>query len=189
MVNNRGSASRDISSRGYDENTKLLKQIQCTQPLVSSLRHTHEHKVFQFLPFSFLPLICECERCMSVVWRFGWCLLKVACWFAVLFSLSAPCAVCLCSFVNARGVCSWLLWCLWLPFPGQYFYFQEVLPVLAAKHCMMQATAELHQSALAKQKKRFGEEIARLQVGAVGKIIKPWFLHGLPNEIIASVLI
>ncbi|TSK31382.1 Programmed cell death 6-interacting protein [Bagarius yarrelli] len=40
---------------------------------------------------------------------------------------------------------------------------KEVLPVLAAKHCMMQATAELHQSALAKQKKKFGEEIARLQ--------------------------
>lgn len=60
-------------------------------------------------------------------------------------------------------------WCLWLPFPGQYFYFQEVLPVLAAKHCMMQATAELHQSALAKRNKRFGEEIARLQVGAVGE--------------------
>lgn len=53
---------------------------------------------------------------------------------------------------------------LWLPLPGQYFYFQEVLPVLAAKHCIMQANAELHQSALAKQKKRFGEEIARLQV-------------------------
>ncbi|KAI5621539.1 programmed cell death 6-interacting protein isoform X1, partial [Silurus asotus] len=45
----------------------------------------------------------------------------------------------------------------------KYFYFQEVLPVLAAKHCMMQATAELHQSALVKQKKQFGEEIARLQ--------------------------
>ncbi|KAG5264537.1 hypothetical protein AALO_G00255320 [Alosa alosa] len=45
----------------------------------------------------------------------------------------------------------------------KYFYFQEVLPVLAAKHCMMQATAELHQAALANQKKRFGEEIARLQ--------------------------
>uniref|UniRef100_A0A8C2ISR5 Programmed cell death 6-interacting protein n=1 Tax=Cyprinus carpio TaxID=7962 RepID=A0A8C2ISR5_CYPCA len=45
----------------------------------------------------------------------------------------------------------------------KYFYFQEVLPVLAAKHCMMQATAELHQSALANQKKKFGEEIARLQ--------------------------
>uniref|UniRef100_A0A671PKQ2 Programmed cell death 6-interacting protein-like n=1 Tax=Sinocyclocheilus anshuiensis TaxID=1608454 RepID=A0A671PKQ2_9TELE len=41
---------------------------------------------------------------------------------------------------------------------------KEVLPVLAAKHCMMQATAELHQSALAHQKKKFGEEIARLQV-------------------------
>lgn len=53
---------------------------------------------------------------------------------------------------------------LWLPLPGQYFYFQEVLPVLAAKHCIMQANAELHQSVLAKQKKRFGEEISRLQV-------------------------
>uniref|UniRef100_A0A8C7MMA3 Programmed cell death 6 interacting protein n=1 Tax=Oncorhynchus kisutch TaxID=8019 RepID=A0A8C7MMA3_ONCKI len=40
---------------------------------------------------------------------------------------------------------------------------KEVLPVLAAKHCIMQANAELHQSLLAKQKKRFGEEIARLQ--------------------------
>uniref|UniRef100_A0A673IB41 Programmed cell death 6-interacting protein-like n=1 Tax=Sinocyclocheilus rhinocerous TaxID=307959 RepID=A0A673IB41_9TELE len=40
---------------------------------------------------------------------------------------------------------------------------KEVLPVLAAKHCMMQATAELHQSALANQKKKFGEEITRLQ--------------------------
>uniref|UniRef100_A0A8C1HV78 Programmed cell death 6 interacting protein n=1 Tax=Cyprinus carpio carpio TaxID=630221 RepID=A0A8C1HV78_CYPCA len=50
--------------------------------------------------------------------------------------------------------------CLWCWF---YFYFQEVLPVLAAKHCMMQATAELRQSALANQKKKFGEEIARLQ--------------------------
>ncbi|XP_022054356.1 programmed cell death 6-interacting protein isoform X2 [Acanthochromis polyacanthus] len=40
---------------------------------------------------------------------------------------------------------------------------KEVLPVLAAKHCIMQANAELHQSMLAKQKKRFGEEIARLQ--------------------------
>ncbi|XP_063041391.1 programmed cell death 6-interacting protein isoform X2 [Engraulis encrasicolus] len=40
---------------------------------------------------------------------------------------------------------------------------KEVLPVLAAKHCMMQATAELHQATLANQKKRFGEEIARLQ--------------------------
>uniref|UniRef100_A0A8C7Y0J9 Programmed cell death 6-interacting protein n=1 Tax=Oryzias sinensis TaxID=183150 RepID=A0A8C7Y0J9_9TELE len=40
---------------------------------------------------------------------------------------------------------------------------KEVLPVLAAKHCIMQANAELHQSALAKQKKHFGEEIARLQ--------------------------
>uniref|UniRef100_A0A674BNF0 Programmed cell death 6 interacting protein n=1 Tax=Salmo trutta TaxID=8032 RepID=A0A674BNF0_SALTR len=40
---------------------------------------------------------------------------------------------------------------------------KEVLPVLAAKHCIMQANAELHQSILAKQKKHFGEEIARLQ--------------------------
>ncbi|KAL0962072.1 hypothetical protein UPYG_G00335340 [Umbra pygmaea] len=43
---------------------------------------------------------------------------------------------------------------------------KEVLPVLAAKHCIMQANAELHQSILAKQKKHFGEEIARLQHGA-----------------------
>ncbi|KAM9340431.1 programmed cell death 6-interacting protein isoform 1-T1 [Symphorus nematophorus] len=48
----------------------------------------------------------------------------------------------------------------------KYFYFQEVMPVLAAKHCIMQANAELHQSVLAKQKKRFGEEIARLQHAA-----------------------
>lgn len=41
-----------------------------------------------------------------------------------------------------------------------------MLPVLAAKHCIMQANAELHQSVLAKQKKRFGEEIARLQHAA-----------------------
>lgn len=47
----------------------------------------------------------------------------------------------------------------------KYFYFQEVLPVLAAKHCMMQANAEYHQSILAKQQKKFGEEIARLQHG------------------------
>uniref|UniRef100_A0A8D3D988 Programmed cell death 6-interacting protein n=1 Tax=Scophthalmus maximus TaxID=52904 RepID=A0A8D3D988_SCOMX len=43
---------------------------------------------------------------------------------------------------------------------------KEVIPVLAAKHCIMQANAELHQSILAKQKKRFGEEIARLQHAA-----------------------
>uniref|UniRef100_A0A8C6T5R6 Programmed cell death 6-interacting protein n=1 Tax=Neogobius melanostomus TaxID=47308 RepID=A0A8C6T5R6_9GOBI len=43
---------------------------------------------------------------------------------------------------------------------------KEVLPVLAAKHCIMQANAELHQSASAKQKKHFGEEIARLQHAA-----------------------
>ncbi|KAK6490530.1 programmed cell death 6-interacting protein-like isoform X1 [Huso huso] len=45
----------------------------------------------------------------------------------------------------------------------KYFYFQEVLPVLAAKHCIMQANAEYHQSMLAKQQKKFGEEIGRLQ--------------------------
>ncbi|KAI1901727.1 hypothetical protein AGOR_G00037370 [Albula goreensis] len=45
----------------------------------------------------------------------------------------------------------------------KYFYFQEVLPVLAAKHCIMQANAEYHQSTLTKQQKKFGEEIARLQ--------------------------
>uniref|UniRef100_A0A8I5NQK2 BRO1 domain-containing protein n=1 Tax=Papio anubis TaxID=9555 RepID=A0A8I5NQK2_PAPAN len=41
---------------------------------------------------------------------------------------------------------------------------KEVFPVLAAKHCIMQANAEYHQSILAKQQKKFGEEIARLQV-------------------------
>nr|XP_023410621.1 programmed cell death 6-interacting protein isoform X1 [Loxodonta africana] len=46
------------------------------------------------------------------------------------------------------------------------FYFQEVFPVLAAKHCIMQANAEYHQSLLAKQQKKFGEEIARLQHAA-----------------------
>ncbi|XP_072859936.2 programmed cell death 6-interacting protein isoform X1 [Pogona vitticeps] len=45
----------------------------------------------------------------------------------------------------------------------KYFYFQEVFPLLAAKHCIMQANAEYHQSILAKQQKKFGEEIARLQ--------------------------
>uniref|UniRef100_A0A4W3ITV8 Programmed cell death 6-interacting protein n=1 Tax=Callorhinchus milii TaxID=7868 RepID=A0A4W3ITV8_CALMI len=45
----------------------------------------------------------------------------------------------------------------------KYFYFQEVLPILAAKHCIMQANAAYHQSVLTKQQKKFGEEIARLQ--------------------------
>lgn len=76
-------------------------------------------------------------------------------WFALL--LCAPVHPCVYLYACLRLA-------LWLPLPGQYFYFQEVLPVLAAKHCIMQANAELHQSALAKQKKRFGEEIARLQV-------------------------
>ncbi|KAM8966537.1 programmed cell death 6-interacting protein isoform 4-T4 [Pelodytes ibericus] len=40
---------------------------------------------------------------------------------------------------------------------------KEVIPVLAAKHCIMQAHAEYHQSVLAKQQKKFGEEIGRLQ--------------------------
>ncbi|XP_029104308.1 programmed cell death 6-interacting protein isoform X2 [Scleropages formosus] len=48
----------------------------------------------------------------------------------------------------------------------KYFYFQEVLPVLAAKHCIMQASAEYHQAAVAKQHKKFGEEISRLQHAA-----------------------
>ncbi|XP_060036528.1 programmed cell death 6-interacting protein isoform X1 [Erinaceus europaeus] len=48
----------------------------------------------------------------------------------------------------------------------KYFYFQEVFPVLAAKHCIMQANAEYHQSILAKQQKKFGEEISRLQHAA-----------------------
>ncbi|XP_035134523.1 programmed cell death 6-interacting protein isoform X1 [Callithrix jacchus] len=48
----------------------------------------------------------------------------------------------------------------------KYFYFQEVFPILAAKHCIMQANAEYHQSILAKQQKKFGEEIARLQHAA-----------------------
>ncbi|XP_051833217.1 programmed cell death 6-interacting protein [Antechinus flavipes] len=43
---------------------------------------------------------------------------------------------------------------------------KEVFPVLAAKHCVMQAHAEYHQAVLAKQQKRFGEEIARLQHAA-----------------------
>ncbi|KAG2465308.1 PDC6I protein, partial [Polypterus senegalus] len=43
---------------------------------------------------------------------------------------------------------------------------KEVLPVLAAKHCIMQANAEFHQSILAKQQKKFGEEIGRLQHAA-----------------------
>uniref|UniRef100_A0A4W3IXL1 Programmed cell death 6 interacting protein n=1 Tax=Callorhinchus milii TaxID=7868 RepID=A0A4W3IXL1_CALMI len=40
---------------------------------------------------------------------------------------------------------------------------KEVLPILAAKHCIMQANAAYHQSVLTKQQKKFGEEIARLQ--------------------------
>uniref|UniRef100_A0AAQ4R9S7 Programmed cell death 6-interacting protein n=1 Tax=Gasterosteus aculeatus aculeatus TaxID=481459 RepID=A0AAQ4R9S7_GASAC len=43
---------------------------------------------------------------------------------------------------------------------------KEVLSVLAAKHTIMQANAELHQSVVSKQKKHFGEEIARLQRSA-----------------------
>ncbi|KAL6099845.1 pdcd6ip [Pungitius sinensis] len=43
---------------------------------------------------------------------------------------------------------------------------KEVLSVLAAKHTIMQANAELHQSMVSKQKKHFGEEIARLQRSA-----------------------
>ncbi|XP_008329840.1 programmed cell death 6-interacting protein isoform X2 [Cynoglossus semilaevis] len=43
---------------------------------------------------------------------------------------------------------------------------KEAMPILAAKHCIMQANAEFHQSIMAKQKKCFGEEIARLQHAA-----------------------
>ncbi|XP_063809242.1 programmed cell death 6-interacting protein [Pseudophryne corroboree] len=43
---------------------------------------------------------------------------------------------------------------------------KEVFPVLAAKHCIMQAYAEYHQSVLAKQQKKFGEEVGRLQHAA-----------------------
>lgn len=93
------------------------------------------------------------------------------CFCGVICDLTS--LVCVCHFVVCLAIvrvcmCTYLFACLclalWLPLPGQYFYFQEVLPVLAAKHCIMQANAELHQSVLAKQKKRFGEEIARLQV-------------------------
>ena len=100
---------------------------------------------------------CACLWLASVmsfvIWP-RWCASAIL-WFAL------PLCVCVCA-------CIYLFACLrvalWLPLPGQYFYFQEVVPVLAAKHCIMQANAELHQSVLAKQKKRFGEEIARLQV-------------------------
>ncbi|KAM9319406.1 LOW QUALITY PROTEIN: programmed cell death 6-interacting protein [Gastrophryne carolinensis] len=40
---------------------------------------------------------------------------------------------------------------------------KEIYPVLAAKHAIMQAHAQYHQSVLAKQQKKFGEEISRLQ--------------------------
>ncbi|CAI9601153.1 unnamed protein product [Staurois parvus] len=40
---------------------------------------------------------------------------------------------------------------------------KEVYPLLAAKHGIMQAHAEYHQSVMAKQQKKFGEEIGRLQ--------------------------
>ncbi|XP_064193749.1 programmed cell death 6-interacting protein-like [Anguilla rostrata] len=40
---------------------------------------------------------------------------------------------------------------------------KEFSPILAAKHCIMQVYAEYHQSTLAKQQQKFGEEIARLQ--------------------------
>uniref|UniRef100_A0A8C3AFB4 Programmed cell death 6-interacting protein n=1 Tax=Cyclopterus lumpus TaxID=8103 RepID=A0A8C3AFB4_CYCLU len=48
---------------------------------------------------------------------------------------------------------------------------KEVLSVLAAKHTIMQANAELHQSVTSKQKKHFGEEIARLQVHKLVKTV------------------
>lgn len=101
----------------------------------------------------------SCEDLFGVCWRMRADLL-----FCFLFLRPVLC-VCARLWLPVVGSClPWCLWLLWLPLPGQYFYFQEVLPVLAAKHCMMQATAELHQSTLANQKKKFGEEIARLQV-------------------------
>lgn len=109
------------------------------------------------VPENFLPLV--------LVWLFLWHHL----WFDPAGVCVRPCGLpcsCVCPSVRACAhicmrACVLLCGCL---LPGQYFYFQEVLPVLAAKHCIMQANAELHQSALAKQKARYGEEIARLQV-------------------------
>ncbi|MFT7816373.1 programmed cell death 6-interacting protein-like [Arapaima gigas] len=43
---------------------------------------------------------------------------------------------------------------------------KDVLPVLGAKHCLLQASAEYYQATVAKQQKKFGEEIARLQFAA-----------------------
>ncbi|MGH0151522.1 UNVERIFIED_CONTAM: hypothetical protein FKN15_075216 [Acipenser sinensis] len=60
---------------------------------------------------------------------------------------------------------------------------KEVLPVLAAKHCIMQANAEYHQSMLAKQQKKFGEEIGRLQLASGAfSYIKDTVLSALNRE-------
>lgn len=123
------------------------------------------------LVLALIVCVCVCVVCLKT--SYCLCLFDYFCdimrdlILLVCVCVSAPLwfALLLCTPVR---VCVHLYACLclalWLPLPGQYFYFQEVLPVLAAKHCIMQANAELHQSALAKQKKRFGEEIARLQV-------------------------
>ncbi len=136
-------------------------------------------------------LFCFLSRCLPFFlhpswwcWRWHWLCVRLCCvctpltacaclWLAFrhlwfdLAGVRLPLCGLPCHHVCVRA-CIYLFACLrvalWLPLPGQYFYFQEVLPVLAAKHCIMQANAELHQSVLAKQKKRFGEEIARLQV-------------------------
>uniref|UniRef100_UPI00359017A2 programmed cell death 6-interacting protein-like n=1 Tax=Myxine glutinosa TaxID=7769 RepID=UPI00359017A2 len=43
---------------------------------------------------------------------------------------------------------------------------KEVLPLLAAKHSIYQATAQVHRATLSKQQKNFGEEVGRLQYAA-----------------------
>lgn len=77
-----------------------------------------------------------------------------------------PCHVVVCLAIVCVCVCMPVC-CSVVASPGQYFYFQEAMPILAAKHCIMQANAEFHQSIMAKQKKCFGEEIARLQVSEI----------------------
>uniref|UniRef100_A0A8C9EMF7 Programmed cell death 6-interacting protein n=1 Tax=Pavo cristatus TaxID=9049 RepID=A0A8C9EMF7_PAVCR len=77
----------------------------------------------------------------------------------------------------------------------KYFYFQEVFPVLAAKHCIMQANAEYHQSILAKQQKKFGEEIGRLQISIVQPVLKSCedgcisYLHSTTSVIFTSFIV
>lgn len=111
--------------------------------------------------------LCVCVCALLLCLRTPHCSCLLVIGFCDLTSLVYVCHLWF-ALLSCACVCVHMFACLrvalWLPLPGQYFYFQEVLPVLAAKHCIMQANAELHQSVLAKQKKRFGEEIARLQV-------------------------